>query len=309
MAFHIAAVVQPGQRVGDRHFDRVLHVVAQMVGVAPLADLGARPRQQFVLVDRAQQIVVDADFEPAQQPRIVVGIGDGEDRQLAGALQRARLAAQPQPVVIFQAERNDQQIVIALGGVKQRFRRIDLDIDGVLGGQDRRQPLVGRRPVVDQEDPSADTLVGDGAALGCRHADLERGDGAHAQLVGHHLQPRQRADARDQDDVGDRLGEEIIGAGFEAANAIGRAVECGDDHDRNEMGGRVGLEPAADLETVHVWHHDVEQDDVAFRTRTDVERLGAVASRQHVEIFGRQAGFQQLDVRGNVIDDKDTRRH
>ena len=75
MAFHVAAVVQAGQRVGDRHFDRVLHVVAQLVGVAPLADLGARARQQFVLVDRAQQIVVDADLEPAQQPRIVVGVG------------------------------------------------------------------------------------------------------------------------------------------------------------------------------------------------------------------------------------------
>ena len=104
VAFHVAPVVETGQRIRDRHLDRVLHIVAQMIGVAPLADLGARARQQLVLVDRAQQIVVDADFEPAQQPRIVVGIGDRKDRQLAGALQRARLAAQPQTIVIFQAE-------------------------------------------------------------------------------------------------------------------------------------------------------------------------------------------------------------
>src|SRR6202022_4057335 len=32
-------------------------------------------------------------------------------------------------------------------------------------------------------------------------------------------------------------------------------------------------------------------------------------SGQHVEIFGRQTGFQELDVRWNVIDDKDTRGH
>ena len=48
---------------------------------------------------------------------------------MAGALQRARLAAQPKPIEIVEAERDDQQVVIALGGVKQRFRRIALDID------------------------------------------------------------------------------------------------------------------------------------------------------------------------------------
>ncbi len=114
-----------------------------MVGVAPLADLGTRPRQQFVLVDRAQQVIVDADFQPAQQPRIVVGVGNSKDRHLAGALQRARLAAQPQAVIVFEAERDDQQVVIAFGGVEQRLRRIGLDIDGMLGRKDRRQPLVG----------------------------------------------------------------------------------------------------------------------------------------------------------------------
>ena len=309
MAFHVAAIVQAGQRVRDRHLDRVLHVVAQMIGVAALADLGAGARQQLVLVDRPQQIVVDADLEPAQQPRIVVGVGDREDRHLPRALQRARLAAQPQAVEIFEAERDDQQVVIAFGGVEQRLRRIGLDVDGVLGAQHRRQPLVGRRPVVDQQDAAALAGVGDRAALRRLHADLERGDGAHAQLVGHHLQPRQRAHARDQHDVGHRLGQEIVGAGVEPAHAVGGAVERGDHHDGNEMGRRIGLQPAADLETVHVGHHDVEQDDVAFGARADLERLGAVGGGQHVEIFGRQPGFQQLDVGGNVVDDQDTRGH
>jgi len=74
--------MQTGQRVGDRHLDGILHVVAQMVGVAPLANLGAGASQQFVLVDRAQQIIIDADFETAEQPRVVFGIGDGEDRHV-----------------------------------------------------------------------------------------------------------------------------------------------------------------------------------------------------------------------------------
>ena len=309
MAFHVAAVMQAGERVGDRHLDRVLHVVAQMIGVAALPDLGARPRQQFVLVDGTQQIVVDADLEPAQQPRIVVGVRDRQDRHLPRALQRARLAAQPQAVEIVEAERDDQQVVIAFGGVEQRLPRIGLDVDMVLGAQHRRQPLIGGRPVVDQQDAPALAGIGDRAALGRLHADLERGDGAHAQLVGHHLQPRQRTHARDQHDVGHRFGQEIVGAGFQAADAVGRAVERGHHHDGNEMRRRIGFQPAADLKAVHVGHHDVEQHDVAFGARADRQRLGAVAGGQHVEIFRRQARFQQLHVGGNIVDDQNTRRH
>ncbi len=309
MALHVAAVMQAGQRVGDRHLDRVLHIVAQMIGVAALADLGARARQQFVLVDRAQQVIVDADFEAAQQPRVVVGVGNGEDRHLPGPFQRPRLAAQPQAVEIIEAERDDQQIVIAVGGVKQRFGRIGFDVDGVLGAQHRRQPLIGRRPVVDQQDASALAGVGHRTSLRRLHADLERGDGAHAQFVGHHLQPRQRTHPRDQHDVGHRLGQEIVGAGLEAAHAIGRAVQRRDHDHRNEMRRRIGFQPAADFETVDVGHHHVEQDDVAFGARADLKRLGAVARGQHVEILGRQPRFQQLDVGGNVVDDQNTRGH
>ena len=268
----------------------------------------ARASNSF-LSTGTQQIIVDADLEPAQQPRIVVGVGDREDRHLPRALQRARLAAQPQAVKIVEAERDDQQVVIAFGGVEQRLRRVGLDIDMVLGAQHRRQPLVGRRPVVDQQDAPAPAGIVDRAALGGFHADLERGDGAHAQLVGHHLQPRQRTHARDQHDVGDRLGQEIVGAGFQAAHAVGRAVERGHHHHGNEMRRRIGFQPAANLKAVHVGHHDVEQDDVAFGARADLQRLGAVAGGQHVKIFRRQARFQQLYVGGNIVDDQNTRRH
>ena len=63
MAAHVAAIVQAGELVGDRHFQAELDVVAQPVGVALLAHLGAHARHQFVLVDGPRQIVVDADFE------------------------------------------------------------------------------------------------------------------------------------------------------------------------------------------------------------------------------------------------------
>ena len=51
MAAHVAAIVQAGELVGDRHFQAELDIVAQPVGIALLAQLGAHPRHQFVLVD------------------------------------------------------------------------------------------------------------------------------------------------------------------------------------------------------------------------------------------------------------------
>ena len=39
---------------------------------------------------------------------------------------------------------------------------------------------------------------------------------------------------------GDRLGEEIVGAGFEPAHAVGRLIERGDHDHRNVVGRRIG---------------------------------------------------------------------
>ena len=133
MHFHVTAVEQAGERIGNRHFDRHLHVVAQAFGIALLLDLRAYARQHLVLVDRTDQVVVDANLEPAHQPRIVVGFGDRKDRHVAGPLQRAHLTAQPQTVVVLEAERHDHQVVIALGGMKQRLGRIGFNVNGVLG--------------------------------------------------------------------------------------------------------------------------------------------------------------------------------
>ena len=223
MAFHVAAVEQPGQRVGDRHLDRHLHIVAQPLGIALLLDLRAHARQHLVPVDRADQIVVDADFQPAHQPRVVVGFGDRQDRHVAGALERAHLAAQPQAVEILQAERHDQQVVIALGGMKQRLARIGLDVDRVLGRQHRDDALIRARPVIDDQDAAVAAGFRHRFALRAFDADFPGRERAHAQLVGHHLQPRERTHARDQRHVGDRLGEKIVGARFQA-RARGRTA-------------------------------------------------------------------------------------
>ena len=75
------------------------------------------------------------------------------------------------------------------------------------------------------------------------------------------------------------------------------------------MRGRVGLQPPAHFEPVHVGHHHVEQDEVAFGALADRQRLGAAHGRDHVEIFGRQPRLEQLDVGGDVVNDENAGGH
>ena len=65
-ALERAAIAEAGQRVVKRHLDRLLHRLAQPVGVAFLAQVRAHPRQKLVPVDRAGEVVVDPEFEAAQ---------------------------------------------------------------------------------------------------------------------------------------------------------------------------------------------------------------------------------------------------
>ena len=134
--------------------------------------------------------------------------------------------------------------------------------------------------------------------------------GAHAQFVGRHLQPHQRAHAREQRDVGDRLGEEIVGAGLEPAHPVGRLVERRHHHHRNVMRRRIGLEPAADLEAVHLGHHHVEQHDVALGALADRQRFRAATSRSMTSKYSAVSrASSSFTLAGDVVDDENTRGH
>ena len=95
-----------------------MHIVAQPLGIALALDLRAHASMQFVRVDRAQEIVVDANLEPAHQPRIIVRLAHRQYWHVAGAVQRTKLAAKSQTVEFLKAERDDNQFVIALGRAK-----------------------------------------------------------------------------------------------------------------------------------------------------------------------------------------------
>ena len=103
----------------------------------------------------------------------------------------------------------------------------------------------GARIVVDDEDAALllrQRLQERGVLA---HAHLPPGEGAHQHLVGQGLEAREVLHARDERDLVDRLGQEVVGAALQAAHLVGDLIESGDEHDGNVMRFRVRLEPPA----------------------------------------------------------------
>src|SRR5207253_8016535 len=130
-----------------------------------------------------------------------------------------------------------------------------------------------------------------------------------AKLLHHPLDADERADAREEGDVVDRLRQEVVGAGLEAAQPVGDIGQRRHHDDGNVGGLRVGLQPATDLETVHLRHHDVEQDEIGQLGGGDRQRARPVRAGQDIEILARELRLEQLDVYLDIIDDQDAGGH
>ena len=90
---------------------------------------------------------------------------------------------------------------------------------------------------------------------------------------------------------------------------VAHLVERRHHDDRDVRGLGIGLEPAADFETVHARHHDVEQHDVGLFLR---DASSAAARRSAVTtsiIFGGKLGLEELYVAANIIDDENAGGH
>src|SRR5277367_3834686 len=74
-------------------------------------------------------------------------------------------------------------------------------------------------------------------------------------------------------------------------------------------GVRRGSQSSANLETVHVRHSHIEQNDVASTLFADGDSIGAVGRRQHLEIFEAQSRLEQFAVGPDIIDDQHSSRH
>ena len=140
-------------------------------------------------------------------------------------------------------------------------------------------------------------------------AELAANPLADAQFLHHPLQPHERADAGEQRDIVHRLGQEIVGAGLEAAQAVGGVGKRRDHDDRNIDGSPIGLQLAANLEPVHPRHHDVEKNYVRKLGLGDFQGGGPVIRRQNIEVLARQLCVEQFYVRLDIIDNQYSARH
>ena len=120
------------------------------------------------------------------------------------------------------------------------------------------------------------------------------------------LDPNERLDPGEQLGLVERLGDEVVGPGFDRPDLL-LGVARRDHHDRQVGGLRVLADPPAHLVAVHARHHDVEQDDVGRLLAQHVQRLLAGRGGQHPIAARAQHRVEQPDVRRLVVDDEDRR--
>ena len=156
MGLHVAAIVQARERVRHGELDALVQAVAQVVGMALALDLRAHAGEQLVAIDRAGQIVVHAHVESAQQARFLARLHDDDDGQVAGALQRAHLAAQAQAVGRCQVQADDEEIAGPVAEAHERRRQFGLDLHLMRFAEHRDHALGHALVVLHQQNAPAD---------------------------------------------------------------------------------------------------------------------------------------------------------
>ncbi|MNJ31208.1 hypothetical protein D3C77_258350 [compost metagenome] len=161
--------------------------------------------------------------------------------------------------------------------------------------------------VVDDQDPAARPLEA-GHAAGV-DADAAAALLALAQFVHDHLQPGQALDPRHQDDVVQRLGQEIVGPRLQPLDTVVSAIQRRHQHNGNMPGVGRRLDAPTGLEPVHAGHHHVQQNQVGLFRARQADGADAVMAGEDVVVFERQLGLEQAHIRLDVVDHQDSRAH
>src|SRR5690606_28199408 len=170
-------------------------------------------------------------------------------------------------------------------------------------------PGGGSLLLVNEQNPGLCVFAGKRATQQFLDTDITGRRGPQPQFVGQHLEPDQALDPRHELQIVDWLGEKIVSPGLQAAHAVGNLIQSGDHHDRDVRRRRVALEAAADLEPIHVGHHDVQQRHIDLAILANLDRVRAVGRGQHLEILGQEANLQQLHIGRNVVNNKNSGSH
>ncbi len=112
-------------------------------------------------------------------------------------------------------------------------------------------------------------------------------------------------DARQQLRRVDRLGHEVGGAGGERVLPVVRTGQAALHQDRQVLPGRIGPDLTADLEPVHLRHHQVEQHQVRRSFPDPGERIDAILRRADIgEAATLKHRHQKVPVDPVVIDNQ-----
>ncbi len=111
-----------------------------------------------------------------------------------------------------------------------------------------------------------------------------------------------RLDAGDQLTRRKRLGDVIVGAGIEAADAVFLFAARGQHDDRDVGGTGIAAQPTAHFDARQILDHPVEQDDVGRLFPGEDQRHFAVGRMADGEVLARKMKGQQLGKRGIVLD-------
>ena len=141
-----------------------------------------------------------------------------------------------------------------------------------------------------------------------RHPRLERAIEL-GELVVQRLHAQERAHARQQLRLIDRLRQEIVGPRLDALHPLLPGLERGDHHDGQHRGRAILAQLLAHLVARHARHHHVEQHDVGRLGLDLVERFLARGRRGHGVALGAEEIGEQLDVDRCVVDDEDLLAH
>ena len=117
--------------------------------------------------------------------------------------------------------------------------------------------------------------------------------------------PQDRLDARDQLAAAERLRQIIVGAHFEADDAVDLVALGGEHDDRNV---RFRTQRAAERQPVLAGQHQIEQDQIDAAVGQDLAHGFAVGGRADAEAILRERTRYQFADLAMVIDDEDVRR-
>ena len=118
------------------------------------------------------------------------------------------------------------------------------------------------------------------------------------------LETQQRAHAREQLELIERFGDEVVRARPQRLHALVITAR-GDHHDRQEARRRIVAETPAHVVAIQIGHHDVEQHEVRVLPLDRVEPSRAGLGGDELVPTGGQDRLEQPKVLGGVVDGKD----